>query len=70
MSAQIFGYDFADIQRVQAKQGTLSNPVVFSDDIAKHAVADQFMLDKFGAWGLQEMGYNGVIDRLKRSGKL
>lgn len=70
MSAQIFGYDFSDIQRVQSKQGSLSKSVVFSDDIAKHAAADQLMLDKYGAWGLQEMGYNGVIDRLKRSGKL
>ena len=70
LAGKIFGYDWEDIQRAQ-QGGRLSRPVVPSDGISKlQAEADDEALAQFGVQGLVDRGFFGVIDRLRRSGKI
>lgn len=62
---KIFGYDWADIQRMQ--QRLPAPPVQRSADI-DHSESDRIALETHGIEGLKKLGYFGVLDRLKTTG--
>lgn len=70
---KIFGYDWENIQQVQQKHGRLAAKIDTSKpatDDTKYLDTDKKLLEQHGAEKLRELGYFGVIDRLRRCGLL
>ena len=65
----IFGFTWQEIQRAQ-QRGGLGKPIDTSKpaQIDTPHQADLDLLEKHGAIGLENMGYYGVIDRLRFNG--
>jgi len=70
---EIFGYQFSDIERAQ-QGGRLSKAIdpraPAQSDVMRQRDADLRLLIQHGQAGLENMGYHGVLDRLKRAGRL
>ena len=66
--AKIFGYDWEDIQDMQNKQHkrkTIDATKPITRPLLK---GDLELYERHGLPGLQAMGYDGVIDRLRFNG--
>ena len=66
--AKIFGYDWEDIQDMQNKQykrKTIDATKPITRPLLK---GDLELYERHGLPGLREMGYDGVIDRLRSNG--
>ena len=65
---KIFGYDWEDIQDMQAKQYKRKTVDVSKPITCPLLKGDLELYEKHGFSGLQAMGYDGVIDRLRFNG--
>lgn len=70
MAEKIFGYEWEDIKRAQ-QGGRLAKPLApFRNDGVQLLPKDLEMLEEHGIDGLAIMGFHGVLDRLRRAGKI
>ena len=65
---KIFGYDWEDIQDMQAKQYKRKTVDVSKPITRPLLKGDLELYERHGLPGLREMGYDGVIDRLRFNG--
>ena len=66
-SADIFGHTWTDIRRAQ-QGGSLSRPIGGAPVKPMATADDLTLLDQHGEDGLAQMGFAGVLDRLRNSG--
>lgn len=66
--AKIFGYDWEDIQAMQNKQYKRKTIDPIKPVTRPLLKGDLELYEKHGFSGLQAMGYDGVIDRLRFNG--
>lgn len=66
--AKIFGYDWEDIQDMQNKQYKRKTIDATKPITRPLLNGDLELYEKHGLSGLQTMGYDGVIDRLRFNG--
>ena len=65
---KIFGYDWEDIQAMQAKQYKRKTIDPIKPVTRPLLKGDLELYERHGLPGLQAMGYDGVIDRLRFNG--